>query len=175
MSDSCPVAPRSNLLQSRPLQPECGRLFRCRVQWGVRADLHVYNYIRMSWFNLGGMNPKFSEFKDKHQGITMLGLSWALYWRFAVVVLAIEILLFAIIFGIAAAFGVSMHHDREWNRGPGMHGKLNITAVCESALAYMTFTDGASADAFVEECKDGKHPEVIQRYKADMNLDGATI
>ncbi len=55
-------------------------------------------------------------------------------------------------------------------------GKLNINVVCESALSYMTFTDGASADAFVAECKEGKHPEVIERYKADMNLgDGATI
>ncbi len=133
----------------------------------------------MSWKNLGGMNPKFNEFKEKHQGMTMLGMSWALYWRFAVVVLAIELLLFAIIFSVGAAFGMSMHCDREWGRGSGMnapmHGKLNITAVCEGALAYMTFPDAASADAFVEDCKDGKHPEVIQRYKADMNLDGATI
>jgi hypothetical protein len=40
----------------------------------------------------------------------------------------------------------------------------------------MTFSDGASADAFVAECKEGKHPEVIERFKADMNLgDGAAI
>lgn len=51
-------------------------------------------------------------------------------------------------------------------------GKINIDAVCEGALAYMTFPDGASADAFVADCKDGKHPEVIERYKADMNLGG---
>lgn len=57
-----------------------------------------------------------------------------------------------------------------------MYGKLNINAVCEGALAYTTFPDAASAETYVEECKDGKHPEVIQRYKADMNLgDGATI
>lgn len=56
------------------------------------------------------------------------------------------------------------------------NGKLNITVVCESALAYTTFTDGASAEAFVQDCIDGKHPEVIERYKADMNLgDGALI
>lgn len=56
------------------------------------------------------------------------------------------------------------------------NAKLNIDAVCKSALAYMSFPDGASADAFVTDCKDGKHPEVIERYKADMNLgDGAMI
>lgn len=49
-------------------------------------------------------------------------------------------------------------------------GKLDINAVCEGALAYMTFPDGASAEAFVEECKAGEHPEVIERYKADMNI-----
>lgn len=55
-------------------------------------------------------------------------------------------------------------------------GKLNINAVCDGALAYMTFPDGASAEQFVTECKEGKHPEVIEQYKAQMGLgDGATI
>ncbi len=49
-------------------------------------------------------------------------------------------------------------------------GKIDINAVCEGALAYMTFTDGASADLFVQECKEGKHQEVIERWKADMNI-----
>ncbi|MBI5139743.1 hypothetical protein HZA26_04000 [Candidatus Nomurabacteria bacterium] len=54
--------------------------------------------------------------------------------------------------------------------------KIDINAVCEGALAYMTFPDGKSADAFVAECKEGKRPEVIEKYKADMNLgDGAAI
>ena len=55
-------------------------------------------------------------------------------------------------------------------------GKLDITAVCQGVLAYMTFPDGASADAFIAECIEGKHPEVIEQYKAQMGLgDGATI
>ncbi len=59
---------------------------------------------------------------------------------------------------------------------PAAQGKINISAVCEGALAYMTFSDAASADAFVAECKEGKHPEVIERYKAQMGLgDGAAI
>lgn len=59
---------------------------------------------------------------------------------------------------------------------PITQGKLDINAICNGALMYMTFTDGASADAFVKDCIDGKHPEVIERYKADMNLgDGATM
>ncbi len=54
--------------------------------------------------------------------------------------------------------------------------KLNMNAVCESALTYMTFPDGASADAFVAECKEGKHPEVIEHYKAQMSVgDSARI
>lgn len=56
------------------------------------------------------------------------------------------------------------------------NAKINIDAVCEGALAYMTFPDGASADRFVQDCKEGKHPEVIEKYKADMGLgDGAKI
>lgn len=34
----------------------------------------------------------------------------------------------------------------------------------------MTFADDAAADQFVAECKAGKHPEVIEKYKADLNL-----
>lgn len=50
-------------------------------------------------------------------------------------------------------------------------GKLDINAVCESALAYMTFTDGAAAEKFVAECKEGKHPEVIDQWKQQMGID----
>lgn len=57
---------------------------------------------------------------------------------------------------------------------PSAQGKINIAAVCEGALAYMTFPDGESANAFVAECIQGEHPEVIERYKADLNL-GADI
>lgn len=54
--------------------------------------------------------------------------------------------------------------------------KLNINVVCEQALSYMTFANATSADAFVADCKEGKHPEVIEKYKADLNLGaGAAI
>lgn len=133
----------------------------------------------MSWFNLGGLNPKFKEFLDKYPNSTVLGVGWAFYWRFAIIVLIVEALLFAIILSAGAAFG-GFDKRNEWGRGPGMgapmQGKLNINAVCDGALAYMTFPDAASADVFVQDCKEGKHPEVIEQYKADMNLgDGATI
>lgn len=62
------------------------------------------------------------------------------------------------------------------NTGDSMQGKLDINVICEGALAYMTFPDAASADQFVAECKEGKHPEVIEQYKAQMNLgDGAAL
>ncbi len=61
-------------------------------------------------------------------------------------------------------------------KGVENYGKLNIDVVCTSALAYMSFPNGEAADKFVADCKEGKHPEVIERYKADMNLgDGAAI
>ncbi len=59
---------------------------------------------------------------------------------------------------------------------PAPAARLNIDAVCQSALIYMTFPDSASVEAFMKDCKEGKHPEVIERYKKDMNLgEGATI
>jgi hypothetical protein len=48
--------------------------------------------------------------------------------------------------------------------------KLNIQEICQGALAYMTFTDGKAADAFVQSCVQGEHPEVIDRYKKDMGI-----
>jgi hypothetical protein len=55
-------------------------------------------------------------------------------------------------------------------------GKLNINVVCEEALSYMTFENGKKADEFVVDCKEGKHPEVIERYKERMGLgDGKAI
>src|SRR3989344_995071 len=61
-------------------------------------------------------------------------------------------------------------------QGTDVQGKLNINAICEGALAYMKFPDGSRADAFVAECKEGKHPEVIEQYKLQMGLgDGASL
>ncbi|MFA7193819.1 MAG: hypothetical protein WC087_02800 [Candidatus Paceibacterota bacterium] len=55
-------------------------------------------------------------------------------------------------------------------------GKINIDEVCANALIRMTFTDGESAAKFVQECREGKHPEVIEQFKAEMNLGaGAEI
>jgi hypothetical protein len=48
--------------------------------------------------------------------------------------------------------------------------KLNINVVCQKALEYMKFADAKSTDAFVKDCIDGKHPEVIEKYKSDLNL-----
>lgn len=59
---------------------------------------------------------------------------------------------------------------------PEISGKLNIDVVCTSALAYMSFSSGEEAERFVADCKEGKYPEVIEQYKASMNLgDGAAI
>ena len=54
------------------------------------------------------------------------------------------------------------------NNNQVVPGKLNIDVVCQGALAYMTFQDGATADKFVADCKEGKYPEVIEKYKANM-------
>lgn len=53
--------------------------------------------------------------------------------------------------------------------------KIDPQVACESALAYMTFANGDDADAFVTACVHGEHPEVIERYRQNMGLDGATI
>lgn len=52
--------------------------------------------------------------------------------------------------------------------------KINLDVACEESLIYKTFPDGESADKFVEECKEGKHPEVLTEYIERMNLGNET-
>jgi hypothetical protein len=54
--------------------------------------------------------------------------------------------------------------------------KLNTDMICEQVTSYMRFADAKSRDAFITDCKEGKHPEVIEKYKTDMHIgDGAQI
>lgn len=91
----------------------------------------------------------------------------------------IAILIILVIFSLCYLYRNSfstINTEVPSNNNNQVSGKLNINVVCENALSYMSFPDGASADKFVADCKEGKHPEVIEKYKADMNLgDGATI
>ena len=55
-------------------------------------------------------------------------------------------------------------------------GKLNIDFICQDALTYIRFKDTESLSTFTSECKAGKYPEIIEKYKSQMNVkDGATI
>ncbi len=54
-------------------------------------------------------------------------------------------------------------------------GRIDPRAACESALTYMTFPSGEEADAFIESCVRGEHPEVIDRYIKDLGLDPTRI
>lgn len=88
----------------------------------------------------------------------------------------IVILFLIIIAGVICAVVYSPLSTEQSSNNPAQNSKLNMNVVCESALTYMTFTYGADADKFIAECKEGKHPEVIEHYKAQMNLgEGAAI
>lgn len=51
-----------------------------------------------------------------------------------------------------------------------IQGKLNINVICENVLTYTEFIDAESGNKFVAECKEGKHPEVIEQYKKQMGF-----
>lgn len=84
-------------------------------------------------------------------------------------IVAIAVLLVVI---VIAAFFASLNPSTGTVPESNSAGKIDISAVCEGALAYMTFIDGAAADKFVAECREGKHPDVIERYLSEMNLGG---
>ena len=58
----------------------------------------------------------------------------------------------------------------------GANMKINIDRVCEGSVAYTNFADATSAKKFIDECKAGEHPEVIEAYKNSLNLgEGVAI
>lgn len=82
----------------------------------------------------------------------------------------------AVVLVLGYFFFINKPSTLDTNNTADTSSKLDMNVVCASALAYMSFPDAAAADLFVEECKDGKYPEVLERYKADMNLgSGAAI
>jgi len=54
---------------------------------------------------MGGMNPKFKDFIEKHPDKTVIGVGWAFYWRFMVLVLTIELIIFISILALLFALG----------------------------------------------------------------------
>lgn len=79
----------------------------------------------------------------------------------------IIIILIVLLGVLAVALKMKGPKDVPNNADMPAAGKLNMSVVCESALAYMTFESGQAAATFIEECKAGEHPEVVERYKAD--------
>ncbi len=49
--------------------------------------------------------------------------------------------------------------------GQSDQAKIDINAVCEGALAYMSFPSSVEAEAWVVACKNGEHPEAIEQWK----------
>jgi hypothetical protein len=73
------------------------------------------------------------------------------------------------------AYGMFFKNKESLAEPALQQGKLDVSAVCKNALAYMTFPDGETADKFVQDCIDGKYPDVIENYKAQLNQSGAAI
>ena len=53
--------------------------------------------------------------------------------------------------------------------------KIDVRVACESALAYTTFMNSEDVEIFLQECIDGNHPDVIERYIESLGVDGARI
>jgi hypothetical protein len=73
-------------------------------------------------------------------------------------------------YNMKGIFTVTKVLDSNGTGSTNQNLKININVVCENALAYMSFSNGADAEKFVNDCKAGKHPEVIEDYKARMGL-----
>jgi hypothetical protein len=84
--------------------------------------------------------------------------------------IALPIILLIVVFGVGlGAFLGARSMDATPSR-PAL--KINIDQVCQDSLAYTSFPAGAEAEiaAYLKDCKEGKHPEVIERFKAGLEL-----
>ncbi len=108
------------------------------------------------------------------------------YGFVASLIISIPIFIIAIIIGVVGALSfmggmmapLPMNTSGETIVGEEVFidGKLNINEICDESLMYTTFQSGREADLYLKDCKEGKHPEVIERYKADMGLgDGREV
>ncbi len=55
------------------------------------------------------------------------------------------------------------------NENAEIQNQQEVDEACENALIRMTFTDGEAAAKFVSECKEGKHPEVVEQFRLELN------
>ena len=46
-----------------------------------------------------------------------------------------------------------------------------LVLACDQAVTTMKFADAKSRESYLTDCKNGKHPEVIEKYNANMNVD----
>lgn len=51
--------------------------------------------------------------------------------------------------------------------------KVQIEEICRASLTYTTFPEGTDTERYVQECIDGKHPNVIEDFVKRMNAENA--
>ena len=91
------------------------------------------------------------------------------------IVLPFIAIVFVIVLVVGAALIISMFMGGNSDTRPmppvSANMKINIDKVCEGTVAYTDFTDATSAKKYIDDCKAGQHPEVIEQYKNSLNLD----
>ena len=81
-------------------------------------------------------------------------------------------LVFAILIGVFIFVPSGRHAQSDENREhlPLMHVKVDINRICEEALIDTNITGASSSAAYLSDCKEGKHPEVLERAIRELNL-----
>ena len=57
----------------------------------------------MTWWNFGGLNPRYRDFYEKYPDKTMIGMLWAMQWRFMLFLIALEIVVVVLLFLVGSA------------------------------------------------------------------------
>ncbi len=94
----------------------------------------------------------------------------------AIPILAIVFFIVLVIGAIFVGTMITGSSDTRALPPSGANMKINVDKVCEGTVAYINFENATSAKKFIDECKAGEHPEVIEQYKNSLNLgEGVAI
>lgn len=86
------------------------------------------------------------------------------------IVFSIAAFLVLVVIGYSIFTQPASRNVAETPNDSGSNQKINLNAICDGALAYMTFPSSAEADVWVQECREGKHPEAVDQWKQRQGI-----
>jgi hypothetical protein len=84
-------------------------------------------------------------------------------------VITAVIIALLILAGTAYLYSVSEAPSKDVVGGALTEPKISVDSICRDSLAYTTFPAGTDTEVYVQDCINGKYPEVIEKHVQMLN------